>query len=813
MRTLLLDLRYALRFLVKNRWYTLLCVLTLALGIAANSTIFSWINATLLNPIPGAQRTGEIVSLTRGDLSDSPTPPYSAPDFVDLRAQTTSFAGLLGFHHEPMGITGNGRPVRVWGTFVTANFFDILGVRLSLGRGFNPQEESAVGSGAVTVLSYALWQSQFASDPGVVGRTIHINRHPLTVIGVTPREFQGAMPAVRSDLWVPVTMDPVLTGGGRIRDRGTSWLNVLGRLKPGVDRATAQQETNAIVQRLAQQFPDDHRGPNQVVLDPMWRSPFGGNVYFAAFLPLLLAMSALVLLLACANVANLMLVRAIGRRKEMAIRLCIGSSRARMLRQAILESLLVAFAAALLAVALTFWSGGLLGRFIPSSRDVAIGLQVGVDGTVVAATFLISALASVCAGVVPAFRISRVDPVQAIKEEAGTLAGGALHSRLSSSLVVAQISLSLLLLVCAGLFARSVRNAQRADPGFDPHNVLMAAYDLKPNGYSEASGMAFDKALLAKVRSLPGVEAATLTNWLPLGFSRRTTNVNVDGYVPQQRESMEIRIANVGPDYLHTLRNPVIAGRDITEQDVQRSQPVAVVNRAFVDRFWKGADPIGKRIEVWSTWRTVVGVAETARYRRLDEPPEPFIYVPLLQDFDNDTVLLVRAAGDVSSITPAVEQAIHELDADLPVFDVFTLREQVRTSSTFQRIGGAFAGAFGLLSLALAGVGLYAVVAYTTRQRTHEIGIRMALGAPPRRIFRQVLRQALLMTAVGLLIGGAMAAALTPFLRAQLLGVGPGDPLTYFAVALLLCAISVIASLLPAIRAARVQPLVALRHE
>ena len=807
------DLRYAIRILVKNFSFTVLCVLTLALGIGATSTIVSWINGTLLNPIPGAQRTREIVSLTRGDLSDSPTPPYSYPDLLDLKRQNSSFAGLLGYHNQPMGLTGNGRPVRVWVTYVTAEYFRVLGVVPATGRVFSGDEDAAPGSGGVTVLNYATWQSQFGGDPSIVGRTIQINRYPVTIIGVAPKEFQGAMPAVRSDLWLPVTMDRVISGDRRILDRGTSWLNVLGRLKPGVTRVTAQQEMNALVQRLVQQYPSDHRGPNQVVLDPMWRSPFGGNVYFATLLPILLSVAILVLLLACANVANLLLVRAIARRKEIAIRLAIGCSRARLVRQLVVEAILIAVAGGIVASLLTLWTSRLLAGFVPSSRDVAIGLNITVDGFVVTATFIVALFSTMVFGIVPAIRATHVDPIATIKEEAGSIAGGVGRSRVAWALVVTQVALSLLLLVSAGLFVRSLQNAQRLNPGFDPHHVMTAAFDLWPAGYSSSTGTTLQKELLRKIAALPGVEAVTMTDWLPLGFTRRTTTVNVDGYVAQEHESMEIRIANVGPAYLRTLRNPILAGRDIAATDVRGSQPVAIVNRAFADRYWRGEDPIGKRIAVRSQWRTVIGIAETARYRRLDESPEPFVFIPILQDYDSDVVLLVRSAVDRAALMPMVEQAVHELDPELPVFDVSTMDSQVRVSSTFQRIAGSFIGSFGLISLLLASVGLYAVVAYTTRQRTHEIGIRMALGARHERIFAQVVSQGLRMTGIGLLIGLTFSLVLTRFLRGQLLGVTPVDLPTYAAVALLLVVIAAVACLVPALRAARVEPVVALRHE
>jgi predicted permease len=805
------DLRYAVRILVKSSSFTVLCVLTIALGIGATSTIFSWISGTLLNPIPGAQRAGEIVSLTRGDLSDSPTPPYSYPDLRDLQRQNTSFVGLLGYHNQPMGLTGNGRPVRVWVTYATANYFRLLGVVPARGRLFSGDEDAAPA--AVAVLSDALWQSQFGGDPSIIGRTVHINRHPVTVIGIAPAEFQGAMPAVRADLWLPLTMDQVITGDRRIFDRGSAWLNVLGRLAPGVTRATAQREMNVRVQQLVDQYPDDHRGPNQVVLDPMWRSPFGGNVTFATLLPILLAMATLLLLLACANVANLLLVRAIGRRREIAIRLAMGCSRARLVRQLLVEAILIAAAGAMVASLLTAWSSPLLAGFVPSTREVAIGIHTTLDGFVVLATFIVALCSTMVFGIVPALRAARVDPIATIKEEAGRIAGGLGRSRMARALVVAQVALSLLLLVSAGLFVRSLQNAQRLDPGFDPHHVMIAALDLWPAGYSSSTGTVLQQELLGDVAALPGVDAVTMTDWLPLGMTRRTTDVNVDGYVPQTGESMEIRLANVGPDYLRTLGNPILAGRDFAATDVRGSQPVAIVNRAFADRYWKGEDPIGKRIEVRGQWRTVTGIAETARYARLDEPPQPFVFVPILQDYDSDIVLLVRSSVGAAALTPMVEQAVHALDPALPVFDVSTMDAQVRISSTFQRIAGSVIGSFGLLSLLLASVGLYAVVAYTTRQRTREIGIQMALGARPGRLFTQVVSQGLRMTAIGLLIGLTLSVVLTRFLRGELLGVAPVDVPTYAAVTLLLVLIAAVACLVPAVRAARVEPVVALHHE
>jgi predicted permease len=816
MGNLFQDARYGLRVLRKSPGLPALAVMTLALGIAANSTIFSWINSTLLNPIPGVARTSDMVTVMRGDRSDHPTPPFSYLDYRDLRDNNRSFSGLLAYHHEYASLTGVGQPERIYAVLTSANYFDVLGVRPLLGRGFLPEEESEVeGSAAVAVIGYDLWQSHFGGDPSIIDRKIQINRYPYTVVGVAPPGYHGCMPGLRGDIWIPLVMARRVWGfGGTLDDRGDFWLNVLGRLRPGIDSRQAEGELNLLMQRIAVRFPDQHQGPNQISLDPLWRSPFGANVYLYATLPMLLGLAALLLLLACANVANLLLVRSIARRRDVAIRLSIGASRWRLVRQLMVESLLLGLAGGALAVSITTWSAGTFTAFVPSTT-LPLAMNGHTDHTVVLVTLAISIVAAVIFGILPALRSSNLAPVTVLKEEAGSVSGGLHRSRLASALVVAQIALSVLLLVCAGLFTRSLQKAQRSDPGFDPDHMLLESFELRPSGYSRLQGIEFDRQLLAKIEALPGVESVTLADFSPLSYTIRSTGVQLEGYVPRLHESMEIDYGRVGPNYFRTLRTPLVAGRDFTLQDNEKSQFVAIVNEALAARYWPGQNAVGKRIQVFGDAYTVIGVARNAKYRRLTYGAEPCFFVPWFQEYPSFDAIIVhtRVSGEPMAFASAVERAIHDLDPDLPAFNVYSLRSSMQMGSLFERIVVTFAGSFGMLALALAAVGVYGVVAYATRQRTHEIGIRMALGAERTDILRLVLGHGLRMTLTGLGVGVAVSLAATRFLGTQLLGVAPTDLLTYAVVALLLSFVALAACYIPARRATKVEPTVALRCE
>jgi predicted permease len=565
------------------------------------------------------------------------------------------------------------------------------------------------------------------------------------------------------------------------------------------------------MEHLVAQYPTVHRGGNQISTDPLWRSPFGANVFLAGTLPILLALAAVLLLLACANVANLLLVRSVARRREFAIRMAMGASRSRLVRQLMAENLIVALAGGGLALLGTIWTARAISSFLPSGT-LPLSINGRVDGRVLLAAILVSILTAMVSGAAPALRASAVSPMSVLKDEALNTSGGLHKSRLTSSLVIAQIALSLLLLTCAGLFFRSLDKAQKADPGFDPNHVLLASYDLGPMGYDNARQIEFNQQLLARLRALPGVQSATVADFSPLSFTIHSDGVLPEGYVPQPHESMEVDRGIVGPEYLQTLRTPLRAGRDFTNQDNANTQPVAIVNQAFVDRYWPGQNAIGKRIQCGG-WFTIVGVAANGKYRRIHSDPAPLLLLPMTQTYGGDAILHIRTAGDPLALTSAVEQTVGELNPNVPLFNVTTLKENMQMGSIFERIAVTFAGAFGLLALILASVGIYGVVAYTTKQRTHEIGIRMALGAGKGAIFGQVLRQGLRLAVAGLAVGLAASLALTRFLRSLIVGVGTNDLPTLSTAALLLCMVALAASLIPARRAAAVEPMQALRSE
>jgi predicted permease len=535
---------------------------------------------------------------------------------------------------------------------------------------------------------------------------------------------------------------------------------------------------------------------------------------------MLMIIAGLVLLLACANVANLMLVRSMSRRRELAIRLSMGATRWRLVRQLLVESMMLALAGGAVALLITLWTAGTFMKFIPTT-DFPISLNIRADRTVLLATMVISVLTGVIFGILPALRASSEAPVAVLKEDTGTASGGLRKARLASGLVVAQISLSLVLLICAGLFIRSFMNAQQINPGFNPDNVLVASYDLFTARYSDEQGAEFDRELVARLAALPGVQSAALTNRVPLGFGGGSSAVKPEGYVPQANESTETQVAIITPDYFQTLQIPIVKGRDFTLQDAKSSQRVAIVSESFVNRYWPNQDAVGKQLnsDLTHEWFTVVGVARDSKVNGLNEKPTPFLYLPEYQVDRTDhpggseMIIVARTTGDPLASAMTVENTIHGMNADIVVFDLTSLEAREQISSFPQRIAGTFVGAFGLVALVLAAVGIYGVTAYTTRQRTHEIGIRMALGASKKDILRLVLGHGLRLTLAGVILGLAASLALTRFLGSMLLGVTSTDALTFSSVAILLCAVALAASFIPARRAMRVDPTVALRHE
>jgi putative ABC transport system permease protein len=808
------DVRYGLRMIGKAPGFALIAILTLALGIGANTTIFSWINSTLLNPVPGLASPKEVVALSLGKTVDNPFP-FNYPDYEAMRDGQKSFSGITVFDFLPLSLTGKGKPERVWGTVASANYFDVLDVHPALGRGFLPAEDDKPNGAPVVVISYRMWQTHFGGDPSVLGRTIEINQHPYTIVGVTPAVFQGSQTGLRSELWLPIMMQPqVMPQGDLLHDHHFFWLVALARLRSGVTIAQAQQEMTSRIQRVAKDYPQEHKGHDTVSIFPLWRAPFSANAFFSLLFPMLMAIAGVVLLLACANVANLMLVRSTVRRREIAIRMALGASRWRLVRQLLIESLVLALAGGTLAMVITFWTAGSMVKFVPP-MDFPFALKIRTDRAVLFATLVISLLTGVLFGILPALRASREAPVSVLKEESGSSSGGRGKARLASSLVVAQVSLSLLLLVCAGLFIRSFVKAQQISPGFNPQAVLLTSYDLFQAGYAPENGAEFDRQLVAKLEALPGVESVALSNRVPLSIGGGSTSVKPEGYVEQPNESMEVQYSIVTPNLLKTLQNPLVSGRDFTAEDTRTTERVAMVNEYFVERYWPHQQGLGKQVhsDLTNEWFAVVGVVRNSKVNTFNESPTPFIYLPLYQVYSPNLTIFARVAGDPLGYAGSVERTIHELNPDLVLYDVTTLETREQIASFVQRLAGTFVGAFGLLALALAAVGIYGVTSYTTRQRWHEIGIRMAMGAARGDILKMVLGQGLRLTLIGVGVGLLAAFGLTRFLSSQLLGVTSTDALTFSAVAFLLCAVALVACYVPARRAMQVDPMAALRHE
>ena len=807
MTGLLQDIRFALRQLRTKPGFTITAMAMLAIAICANSTILSWINGTMLHPIPLARDTGSLVSVMRGQWSITPSPPFSYLDYRDLRDRNQSFSGMLAYHHDWLTLTGTATPERIYVSNVSANFFDVLGIKPALGRFFLPGEEVRPGGVPYVVLSYSLWQTRYAGDATIVGKSIELARRPLTVIGVAPEGFINAMPGVKDDAWLPLA--PLGTDT-RLTQRSANYFNVLGRLKPGISRQRAAQDLETNMRRLVAEFPDDHPGVNTITLDPMWRSPFGANVYLAATLPVVLAIAGVVLLLTCVNVATLALIRFISRSREIAIRQSLGAGRIQLMRQMIIEGMLVSLAGGALALLLTSWTAKRLADLIPAS-SLPIVLNGSIDGHVILATLLLALLASAICGAFPAWRASHANAAEVLKDDAVSVSGGGHNRHVLSGLVVAQVALSLALLVSSGLLLRTLRNMSYADPGFEPDHVLTASVGLGIAGYPPREQNAIQHKILDRVTALPGVEASALTDWLPLSFNGRSADVYPEGYVPRLHESHEVRRADVTPGFFRAMGIPIVAGRNFTPDDNETSPRVVIVDQKAAAHYWPGAEPLGRRLSIWGRLYTVIGVARNSKHQFVNERPEPMVYLSFFQNSSETTVML-RTSGDPANLATAVENAIHQVDGQLAVFDVRSLRETTRISSTFAIMESTFAGIFAVLTLILAVTGVFGVVAYRTELRTHEIGIRMALGASRRSILRIVFAHGLKLTTIGVAIGLVLSFALTRFIAGLLYGISANDPLTLAEVVILLVVMSLLACIVPAYRAMRLDPVAAVRE-
>lgn len=810
METLLQDLRYGLRMLIKKPGFTFVAVLTLGLGIGANTAIFSLVNTVLLRPLPIAQPE-QVVTLNSGVRGRGVFPLIGYAEYKDYRDRNQSLAGLAAVSMAPVSLSYNGINERVWSNHVTGNYFSLLGVGASLGRVIAPEDDLTPGGHPVVMLTYQCWQKRFGADPQIIGRSVLIGERNYTVIGVTPPEFRGTELAATPELWFPMTMRPKMEVGSGASNRRFPPVSTLGRLKEGMSWAQAESDLNLIAAQLGREYPQTSKGMIIVLTQPgLFGAAMRGTVL--AFAAVSMGVVALVLLLACTNLANLLLARASERHKEIAIRLAIGAGRARVLRQLLTESVLLALLGSALGLALAYGAVELTRFRMPVFFGFTpIDLQI--DWRVLVFTLALSLLTGVLFGLLPGLQATRPDLIPALKNES-TL-GGYRRSRLRNALVVAQMSLSLVLLLCGGLVLRGLVRAQQIDPGFNPRQAVEMSFDPGLQQYDRERGREFQRQALERVRSLPGLQAAALATRPPLSSNQMGKGVFIQGDEPMTATQAPIVLTNsISTDYFRTMETRLLQGRDFTVQDDAQSSPVAIVNEAFARRFWPGENPIGKRFNFTTgKWIEIVGVTQDGKYSSVAEKPESFVYLPLAQNYESQVTLIARGAGDPNLLTAAIRNAIHELDGNLPLYDARTMVEHMDLPLLPARVAATALGGFGALALLLAAIGVFGVISNAVTQRTREIGVRIALGADSKEIIKLIVGQSALLVGTGVMIGLGAAGLGTRLLANYLFGVSALDPLTFVGVTALLTATAFLACYLPARRATKVDPMVVLRQE
>jgi macrolide transport system ATP-binding/permease protein len=815
MESLLQDLRFGIRTLFKNPGFTAVAVLTLALGIGGNATVFSWIRAVILNPLPGIEHSGQWVAVETV-MPDGEYHNSSYPDYRDFRDQNHVFSSLIGFElvGVDMSIRNQAPPERVWGLIVTENYFDALGVQSAMGRTFHVEPNQALNSDPYIVLGNGLWQRLFGSDRNTVGRTVHVNGHPFTVIGVAPRNFCGTIAGVDAQYFVPMMMQPVVLPGEDLEERSPTFVHIMGRLRPDTTTAQAQAEMSAIVQHLEKEYPNPNTTEGVgVYVAPVWKAHYGVQDFLRSVLAFLMIVAVLVLLIACVNVANLLLARATVREKEMAVRATLGAGPRRLIRQLLVESLLLAFAGGLGGILLALWGVNLLMVFLPPAH-LPIALGVNVDASVLAFTLILSLATGLVFGLAPAWQISRANLNDSLKTSARTTSAGSGGYRLRDVLVVSEMVLATVLLVAAGLLLRSLHKAEAVGPGFTTKDVTLAAFDLRGSGYSDDRAVEFYDHLLDRLRSNPTVQSVSLERFVPLWFTGRGySTTQVENYTPKPNEDMGIDFNVVGPDYFRVTRIPLVSGRDFSEQDRDGAPKTVIVNQTMANRFWPGQDATGHRVHIWGEWRTVVGVVRDIKYHRMNEPREAFFYIPQLQAGGTDANVLVRSQLPAAAVMGAVRSAAKALDSKVQPLETDNLDGLMQASMFANRTAASVASVLGILGTLLAALGIYGVLSYSVSQRIREIGIRVALGAQRRHVLRLVVGHGLRLALLGVAIGALAASAITQGMGTLLFGVSATDPLTFALVVLGVTVVALLAAYLPARRAMQVDPMVALRYE
>jgi predicted permease len=817
--TFLQDLRYGLRIALGSLGFTSVAVLTLALGIAVNTTVFSWTDMMLLRPVPGVPNSGELATL-ESVSSDGVALPTSFPDFRDFRDRLKLLSGLAAAVPATMTMGEGNHADRVWAELVSPNYFAVLGVKPTVGRMFSQSEcGDKADACPVAVIGDGLWKSRFHGDRNIIGSTVVLNRQHLTVIGIAPAQFRGSLPGLTLSIWAPLNMGARLNvfSAHGLESSGTRNLMGIARLRPGLRLAQARAECSALGRQIARLGPSANAGVGATLL-PIREGHFGAQRMMAGPLGILMAVCCLVFLIVCANVSSLLLARSIARRMEFSVRLAMGASRGRLARQLLSETLILAVLGVLAGVALATWMSQSLGYLMPGGGSIPLSLDIPLNGEILAFTALLCAAACVISGIVPALHGARADLNEALKEGGRSGGEGERTERTRGLLVISEVALALIAIIGTGLFARSFQVARQINPGFDPRNVLVSTFELASAGYSGPNRLQFCERLRDRLASQPGIAGVSWADVVPLWFTGNPwaswDEVQVEGYVAAEKESMKILRSVVEPGYLELMRIPMVEGRDFTRQDDENASPVIVVNQTFARHFFGDHTAIGRKVRVWDRWFTIAGVARDSKYVSPSEAPTRYFYAPSRQVSMSPVVqLFVRKTGKPEQAVAAVRSAAHFIDPGIAVFAQMPLTESIGASLFGQKMSAVMLGVLGVVAVVLAATGIYSVMAYSVAQRTREIGIRMALGARPADGVALVMRRGIRLTLFGIALGAMAALAVTRLIASLLLNVSPADPLVFAGASVFLAAVALAANYLPARRATHIDPNDALRRQ
>jgi len=815
------DLRFGFRMLLRNPGFSILAVLCLTVGIGANAAVFSWIEGVLFRPFPAVAHQDRMVAIAgtqpRGDKGSVGfgSTDVSWPDFLDFRRSCTLMDWFIVDRITGSTISIGERAERVAGSVVSSNYFDALEIHPILGRGFQSDEDWGRNGHPVTVISYWLWKERLHSDPDIIGKKQLLNGVPHTIVGVAPPGFYGTFVGYPMQFWVPVSMQEKFTGGSyQLEDRGETWIEGFARLKPGVSIEQAQSELSTVAKRLENEYAETNRGRG-VKIFPLWKTPFNQAGALAPTLGISLVAVFFVLLIACANVSSLLLVRSLARQHEMTVRLAIGCRRGRLLRQLLTEGLILSVLSSVSGLVVAYFCRNLLVIFFPLSSVIATNLSGQMDWRVLAFSAGVCLVSTLIFALVPALQTTNLDIAGALKAESGTSSGSRAKSRLRSTMVLVQVSLSFILLVGGALLMQSLQRLRTADPGFSADRVVATGFDLVGAGYDPERSKLFREELLERAQAMPGVESAVWEKSRPFSYvGYLSAPIVVDGYEPRSDEQPRVEYNPVGPGYFATMGIPILSGREFTRSDNETTYPAVIVNQLMVQKYWHSVDPVGKRVQLGGQSMLVVGVAKDSKYSSFVEFPQPFLYVCAGQVPLVNADLVIRTNQSSGTVSSELLRAVRSLDSGLGMGEVVPMREHMnRTALASQQIVVALLTIFAAMALSLAAVGLYGVMSYSVSQSKREIGLRMALGAGASHLFRVVMSHGLALSFGGIVLGSISAFALTRFIAigSLLYEVNPLDPGAFVLASLVMILISVAACLLPAWKASRTNPVQALR--